>query len=620
MKVLLLLATLSVVAADYVSESNQKSAAAMHYDYLYPPPPTHYPPKTTPKPNTKPNKYKRKKPTKQYTKKPTKKRMKKPTKKRMKKPTKKRMKKPTKKRMKKPTKKLMKKPTKKRMKKLTKEPVDLSLKRMIFEARSGETEDIMSYVMSLLPPPQQSAADDPPPSDTSKVINLLQVFDGFEQDDNLLILDNGFAPADANGDVGIYHYVQMGNILTSIFKKSGELILGPFPNNVFWKALGEDSACATFNDGDPIVLYDEEEDRWLVSQFAISGPGEFLCVAISKTGDPTGEYHAHEFDFTTIGLPDYPKYGFVTNAISVMFNVFGPQGFLGTGLGVIDKAAAMKGEKTTMVFYVLPAIVFGFGFLPGDNDGPVFSDMPPTFFVTNNGNDRIDVFEIAPDFDTIENTKIAMVAKIPVTPFVSDLCNAFRERCIDQPGSGTENIPFLEAITDRLMHRLQLRDFGGHKKAVVSHTINADGNGKAGIRWYEFENDRNEGWKLKSEETFSPDGDHRWMPSIAMNKKGETCLGYSISSNTTYPSIGVVGQRGTSGNEDSGELVAFDGNVDANVQTFTSRWGDYSAMAIDPVDDTCWYTTQFAKPNSLVGERFGWATKIVQFEFKGGDY
>jgi Neuraminidase (sialidase) len=120
------------------------------------------------------------------------------------------------------------------------------------------------------------------------------------------------------------------------------------------------------------------------------------------------------------------------------------------------------------------------------------------------------------------------------------------------------------------MHRLQLRDFGGHKKAVVSHTINADGNGKAGIRWFEFENDRNEGWKLKSEETFSPDGDHRWMPSIAMNKKGETCLGCSISSNTTYPSIGVVGRRGTSGNGDRGELVAFDGNVDANVQTFTS--------------------------------------------------
>ena len=170
------------------------------------------------------------------------------------------------------------------------------------------------------------------------------------------------------------------------------------------------------------------------------------------------------------------------------------------------------------------------------------------------------------------------------------------------------------------MHRLQLRDFGGHKKAVVSHTINADGNGKAGIRWFEFENDRNEGWKLKSEETFSPDGDHRWMPSIAMNKKGETCLGCSISSNTTYPSIGVVGRRGTSGNGDRGELVAFDGNVDANVQTFTSWWGDYIAMAIDPVDDTCWYTTQFAKPNSFIGEIFGWATKIVQFEFKGDDY
>ena len=151
----------------------------------------------------------------------------------------------------------------------------------------------MSYVMSVLPPPQQSAADDPPTSGASKVINLLQVFDGVEQEDNISILGNAFAPSDANGDVGLNHYMQMTNLVTSIFEKSGELVMGPFPNNVFWTSLGEDSACATFNDGDPIVLYDEEEDRWLVSQRADSGTSVFLCVAISKTGDPTGKYHAH---------------------------------------------------------------------------------------------------------------------------------------------------------------------------------------------------------------------------------------------------------------------------------------------------------------------------------------
>jgi hypothetical protein len=107
------------------------------------------------------------------------------------------------------------------------------------------------------------------------------------------------------------------------------------------------------------------------------------------------------------------------------------------------------------------------------------------------------------------------------------------------------------------------------------------------------------------------------MGSIATTAKGETCLGYSISSATTYPSIGVVARRGRSNHMNVREVVAFDGNIEGHVQTRTSRWGDYSAMAIDPVDDTCWYTQEHAKPNSFIGEQFGWATKIIQFDLKG---
>jgi hypothetical protein len=389
-------------------------------------------------------------------------------------------------------------------------------------------------------------------------------------------------------------------------------VLGPFRGNVFWTGLG--GLCEDTNNGDVIVLYDEQTDRWLVSQFAFfssAAPPWSLCIAISQTGDPTGSYYQHEFSFSGIGFPDYPKYGFVSDAIGVMANLFNP--FQGAGLGAIDKSEAMTDGPTTMVFYVLGS--FEFGFLPGDNDGPVFDNMPPTFFTNNGGSgDRIDVWEINPDFDVPPNSTIAEVARIPVTPFDSFLCNAIRGRCIDQP----EGAPRLESITDRLMHRLQMRNFGKKKVAVVNHTVNADGNGKAGVRWYEFQNQKDTGWTLKKEETFSPDGDHRWMGSIAMNAKGETCLGYSISSTTTYPSIGVAARRGTANQMNMGELVAYDGNVDQYVQLGTAaRWGDYSAMAIDPVDDTCWYTTEYASPNTRLGELAGWATRIIQFDLQG---
>jgi hypothetical protein len=455
----------------------------------------------------------------------------------------------------------------------------------------------------------------------NKDAKLKRIFDGAENDDNAFLLGILLAPPDTDGDVGPKNYVQITNLVTTIFNKKGDIVLGPFGNNIFWTGLG--GLCESTNRGDPIVLYDEQTDRWFASQFAFDDDFTLfsLCIAVSTTGDPTGSYYQHEFDFTAIGFPDYPKYGFATDSIGMMVNLFNP--FQGAGLGAIDKAEAFSDQQTTLVFFKPGASEFGF--VVGDNDGPEFDNLPPTFATNNGGSDdQIDIWQINPDFATPVNTTIAEVASIPVTPFDADICPEFRERCINQPGSGTgtppNNITFLEAISDRLMHRLQIRNYDDDdQRAVVCHTIDANGSGKAGVRWYEFRNDGSS-WSLYQEGTFSPDADHRWMCSIAMNKKGEIGLGYSISSSTTYPSIGVAGQTkqaSGSGILNVGELVAFDGNIDQFVQRQTSRWGDYSAMAIDPLrDNRFWYTTEHAKPNSFIGERFGWATKVIEFKLK----
>ena len=446
--------------------------------------------------------------------------------------------------------------------------------------------------------------------------DLLQVFEGGENDDNAFVLQTLVAPPDTVGDVGKDHYVQMFNLLTEIFDKDGNSVLGPFPTSAFF--AGMDGNCAISDDGDPIVLYDEETDRWLISQFLASFQ-DGLCIAISTSGDPTGSYHQYEFDFTGIGFPDYPKFGFATGAVNVMVNLFSP--FQGSALGAIDKAEMLSGGPATMVLFTGgEAAQLAFGWIPGDNDGPVFDNTLPTFFTNLGGSgDTLFVAELTPDWVAPENTGLGFTA-IPVSPWDSSLCGAARGRCIDQPGSGTgdfpNNITFLEGITDRMMHRGQTRDFGKRKKAMLSHTVDVDGSGRAGVRWYELWNHKDRGWKLKKENTFSPDGDHRWMGSIAMTASGSTCLGYSISSQSTHPSIGIAGRKGTSNHMNIRELVAFDGNVDSNVQTRTARWGDYSAMSIDPVDDTCWYTQEYAKPNSFIGQQFGWATQIIQYDVK----
>jgi len=296
--------------------------------------------------------------------------------------------------------------------------------------------------------------------------------------------------------------------------------------------------------------------------------------------------------------------------------------YQGSALGVIDKEEMLAGVPATLVLFTGGEVELQLftGWIPGDNDGPVFDNFLPTFFTTLgffDDGDTIYYAEITPDWDNPEDTSLSFGA-IPVSPWDQDLCNASREACVPQPGSGTgagnQLITYLATINDRLMHRGQIRDYGSHKVAMLNHTVDVDGNGKAGVRWYEMENKKDRGWKLKKEETFSPDSDHRWMGSIALTAKGNTCLGYSISSESTYTSIGITGRKGTSNHMNMKEVVAWDGNIAQNVQRQTVRWGDYSSMNIDPVDDTCWYTQEFAKPNSFIGERFGWGTAIIQYD------
>ncbi|MEP5763115.1 MAG: hypothetical protein ABJ308_00910 [Halieaceae bacterium] len=462
--------------------------------------------------------------------------------------------------------------------------------------------------------------------------SLLNVFEGGNNDDNWDVLGTFIAPPDTVGDVGKTHYVQMFNLLTQIFDKDGNSVLGPFPTSTFF--AGMNGNCAISDDGDPIVLYDEETDRWLVSQFLASFQ-DGLCIAISESGDPTGSWHQYEYDFTGIGFPDYPKFGFATGAVNVMVNLFTP--FQGSALGAIDKSELFAGGPATMVLFTGgESAQLAFGWVPGDNDGPVFDNTPPTFF-TNLGfsGDTIFVGEITPDWDTPENTGLGFSA-IPVSPWDSTLCNGPRGACIEQPGSGTidggdpvpppftQVISFLEGITDRMMHRGQIRDFGKSKSAILSHTVDADGSGTAGVRWYELKNHKGRGWELKKENTFSPDGNNRWMGSIAMTASGSTCLGYSISSASVHPSIGITGRKGKSNHMNIRELVAFDGNEAGNVQRLTARWGDYSSMSIDPVDDTCWYTQEYARPADSIwpsqgvpfGEVFGWGTKVIHYDVK----
>ena len=110
-------------------------------------------------------------------------------------------------------------------------------------------------------------------------------------------------PPDTVGDVGTNHYVQMingsGGSLVRIYNKTTGATIG---NQFSLDNLATSGAC-TSGAGDPIVLYDQAANRWMLSEFAASG--NHLCVYVSKTADPGGQYWF--YDFTTPNFPDYPQ-------------------------------------------------------------------------------------------------------------------------------------------------------------------------------------------------------------------------------------------------------------------------------------------------------------------------
>ena len=369
-------------------------------------------------------------------------------------------------------------------------------------------------------------------------------FPGASNNDNGTILGFLVAPPDTNGAVGPIDYVQMINLLTTVFDKDGNIEEGPFPSNAFWAGMGGN--CEAYNQGDPVVLYDDTADRWLVSQFAFPDNLKSFsqCVAISESGvdgnpsDPMGAYHRYEFSFNGYGLNDYPKHGIVSNSITMTANLFTARGkkffYGGTFLGVMDKAAMYAGAPANLIGFSIGTGESGF--VAGDLDGG--GSAPALFATAMSQNNRFDVWQIDVDWADPNSASASRIASMPITSFSSNLCSSSRGACIPQPNSG----PKLESLSDRLMHRLQIRDFGTYRTMVAAHTVDVGG-GRAGIRWYELRpTPTGRAWSLYQQGTYGPnDGEYRWMPSIAMNAAGDIGVGYLLANTSTYVSTAVAG-------------------------------------------------------------------------------
>jgi hypothetical protein len=422
---------------------------------------------------------------------------------------------------------------------------------------------------------------------------------------------DGVLPPDVNGDAGPNHYVQWVNLSYAVYDKSGARLVGPLSGSQVFTGFG--GPCATRNDGDPIALYDELADRWMLSQFALpnypSGPF-YQCIAVSKTKDPTGEYWRYEFKISDTKLNDYPKFGVWPTGYFMSVNQFAGNTFAGAGVVAFERDKMLAGLPARMYYVDTNNTTLG-GMLPSDLDGQPPGQPTPNFFMQfDDVPAQLQVWQFDVSWGAAVTGSFTKITELPVAAFDSNMCGYARS-CIPQSGTTRK----LDAISDRLMYRLQYRNFGGYETFVTNQTVDVNNTDRAGVRWYEVR--RTGGaFTVHQQGTWSPDATNRWMASAAMDQAGNLAIAYNASSTTIYPSIRYAARLA---GDPLGSLAQGEQDILAGIGSQTSsssRWGDYSNLAVDPDGCTFWATLEYTNQGSAFSTA-PWRTRIAAFTLPG---
>lgn len=416
--------------------------------------------------------------------------------------------------------------------------------------------------------------------------------------------ESPFYPPDPTGAVGPNNYVHSVNSLIKIFDKTGNLLAGPTALGTFLGFGG--------NSGDPIVLYDQLADRWLVSEFGSVNGGNSLAIGISTSSDPTGTYNVYQFPFS--GFPDYPHYGVWPDAYYGTVNFNGQT----TRAFAMDRNALLAGEPDASIqIFSLPNIVVN----PNNVKSPEPANLLGTDIAANTPGyivylqddawsgvsfDHLKVWEIDVDFATPANSTVSTPLEIATDPF--DANEIFGAGSVRQPGTSQK----LAGHGGIVSFGANYRSFADHNSWVVTFNTFVDNNETSGIRWIELRNNNTDPWSIYQQGTYAPaDGQSRFMSSSSMDLYGNIALAFSIGSSTLPVGIRYTGRFASDplGSMTVAETTIVDG---VGARSNGTRYGDYSHMSMDPDNFTFWHTADF------FSSRNAWRTQIASFTLNGG--
>jgi len=409
------------------------------------------------------------------------------------------------------------------------------------------------------------------------------------------------SPPDPTAAVGPNHVVQMVNSVWSVWDKTGVQEPG-FPKSTADPLGG--------NFSDPIVLYDREADRWLIS---ILGNINNFRIAVSETSDPTGSYAVYSFN-NTGGSSDFPKFGIYGNNYVLTGNFTSNGKFY-----AFNREKMLAGDASAeMISLNLPSYTSGTTFQApqvahSEGAGIATGSTPIVWFQDDAwggiSTDHVKVWNFDVDWANPGGATVSTPLEIELSPFDSLIAGTGGDPWanIQQPGTSQR----IDALVHTINYQTHRYDFGTHESMVLNFVVEpVNGTKISGLRWVELRKPGGGDWELYQEGTYvDPVGNESvFLGGIGMDQEGNIGFAYTKSGASTYPSLYFTGRKdgNTLGIMTIAEEFIIDGSSSV---TNNSRYGDYSQLTRDPVDDlTFWFTAEYS------GQSGGRRTRIASFK------
>ncbi|MDT8394491.1 MAG: GEVED domain-containing protein [Bacteroidales bacterium] len=392
-------------------------------------------------------------------------------------------------------------------------------------------------------------------------------------------------PSDPTGAAGPNHYVGGWNMSFQIFDKEGNALTAAaslstlFPGN---------------NLGDPIVLYDVEADRFIITEFDNSPNG--FNVAICQGPDPVNDgWYVYTTGFSTGSFPDYTKFSIWSDAYYVTANINNTNKVF-----AIERNEMLQGNSSQFIQFPLPGIrTSGFyspqffnvtnGELPPEGDAVVVYLQDDAWAGVSV--DHVKLWTVNVDWTNVSASSISNPVEIVTTPFISVFDGGSFSN-VSQPAG-----PDQDVLQATIMNQAQYRRFPNYNSALFNFVVDTDGSGAelAGIRWFELRQD-NDGdpWTIYQEGTYtSPyNNKHAFSGSMAMDAQGNIGMGYTTCSSSQQIAIYYTGRFA----DDTLGQMTIDETLIAqsNSNNPSNRLADYVHLTLDPADDfTFWHIAEY---------------------------